>query len=89
MRHGPPLPPRLLVAEDAARYLALPVRAFVRLRLGRVSLGPRVLYDRHALDAWLDAQSGLDSIPDPRSPEDPEAALARFLADQPDAAGRP
>lgn len=83
------LQPRLLGAAEAARYLALPVRAFVRLRLGRVCLGSRVLYDRHVLDAWLDVASGLDSIRDPRSSDDAEAALARFLADQPHASGRP
>lgn len=86
---APPLSPRLLSAQAAAAYLGLPVRAFTRLRLGRISLGPRVLYDRHVLDAWLDAQSGLDSRLSFSSTDEAEAALGRFLADQPHAPGRP
>jgi hypothetical protein len=84
-----PTQPRLITAPEAAAYLSLPLRAFTRLRIGRIALGSRVLYDRHALDAWLDAATGLDSSRGPRSLDDAEAALARFIADQPDASRRP
>lgn len=79
-------PPRLMTAAEAAAYMRLPVRAFERLRLGVVSLGVAVRYDRHALDAHLDAVSGLGpqsppaaGAPPPGADNDtPEDALARF-----------
>ncbi len=87
-----PIAPRLLTAREAAAYLQLPVKTFERLRLGRVALGAAVRYDRFALDAHLDALSGLppQSGPTPaaRAPsadnDDPEAALDRFMARHPD-----
>ncbi|WP_374470958.1 hypothetical protein [Phenylobacterium sp.] len=73
-----PITPRLLTASEAAAYFRLPVTRFRRLRLGEVSLGSKVLYDRHALDAYLDRVSGLDAAGQPASEAD--AALARFVA---------
>ncbi|HVI34476.1 hypothetical protein [Phenylobacterium sp.] len=70
--------PRLLTASEAAAYFRLPVTRFRRLRLGEVSLGAKVLYDRHALDAYLDHISGLGRSGQPISEAD--AALARFVA---------
>lgn len=88
------LKPRLLTAEQAAAYLGgLPVAAFRRLRLGEVSLGPRVFYDRHALDAHLDRASGLAALSPAIGPaaanDDPEAAFARSAPDLSDASRRP
>ena len=83
------LTPRLLSAAEAAAYLNISARAFVRLGVGRVRLGVRILYDRVAIDAWLDGLSAVDSRFDSRPSDDPEAALARFLAREPDAARRP
>ena len=80
------LTPRLLSAREAAAYFQLPVRSFERLRVGRVSLGAKVLYDRVALDSYLDGISGLDSRGETRSASEPEAALARFSAHLDDAA---
>lgn len=70
--------PRLLTASEAAAYFRLPVTRFRRLRLGEVTLGSKVLYDRHALDAYLDRISGLDHAAQPATEAD--AALARFAA---------
>ncbi len=74
--------PRILTAEQAAAYCALPVATFKRLRLGEIHLGATVLYDRRALDAELDAKAGL--TPRPRlsalaanQDDDPEAAFER------------
>lgn len=80
--------PRLLTAPEAAAYLRLPLRTFERLRLGMVRLGAAVRYDRLALDAHLDALSGLAPqsrpqpapAPPPADNDDPEAAFARFSA---------
>ena len=72
------LTPRLLTAQDAAAYFRLGVKAFERLAIGRVSLGAKVLYDRFALDAYLDDLAGL-ARPSPATPadNDPEAAFDR------------
>ena len=85
-----PLPaPRLLDDRAAAAYLSLPVAALKRLGAaqGRVIIDGRVRWDRVALDAWLDGQSGgvatsPATIPPAVANDDPEAALDRFLADQ-------
>lgn len=62
----PGITPRLLTVEQAAAYCNVgrdnfaarvgvsPIRAF----------GNRVLYDRHALDRWLDQQSGIVAVAD-------------------------
>jgi hypothetical protein len=83
-----PVAPRLITAPEAAGYFGLSVKAFERLNVARVCFGARVLYDRHALDAYLDGISGLDSRGRPLPDDDPEAALARFTADLEDAARR-
>jgi hypothetical protein len=70
--------PRLLTAREAAAYFRLSVARFRQLRLGEVSLGSKVLYDRHALDAYLDRVSGLDRVNSPS--DEAEVALARFAA---------
>lgn len=83
------LTPRLLSAKDAAAYFQLPVRRFERLGVGRVCFGAKVLYDRAALDSYLDGVSGLDSGSEARSWNEPEAALARFNAHLDHAPRRP
>ena len=72
--------PRLLSAKEAAAYFQLPVKRFEQLHVGRVCFGAKVLYDRAALDSYLDGISGLDSRTETRSWNEPEAALARFTS---------
>jgi hypothetical protein len=83
------LTPRLLSAKEAAAYFQLPVRRFERLHIGRVCFGAKVLYDRVALDSYLDGVSGLDMRQEPHPPHEPEAALARFTAHLESPSGRP
>ena len=73
-----PITPRLLTAAEAAAYFRLPVSRFRQLRLGEITFGSKVLYDRHALDAYLDRASGLAG-PGPALDE-ADSALARFAA---------
>jgi hypothetical protein len=80
--------PRLLTGRQAAAYFNLPTPQFKGLGVGRVSFGARVLYDRIALDRYLDQLSGLGPTAEPGS-ETAEAALARFTADLAGAARRP
>lgn len=57
----PGLVPRLLTAEQAAAYCGVGRDNF-EARVGVSPLrcfGNRILYDRVALDRWLDQQSGL------------------------------
>lgn len=75
-----PSEPRLLSAKEAAAYFQLPVKRFQKLHVGRVCFGAKILYDRVALDSYLDAIGGLDSRTETRSWNEPEAALARFTA---------
>ncbi|WP_419254460.1 helix-turn-helix domain-containing protein [Caulobacter sp. ErkDOM-YI] len=81
----PALQPRLLTAEEAAAYLNIPKATLVRHAWGIVKVGMFRRYDRYALDAHLDGIGGLNT-PAQRAvngvggPEDPEAALDRFLA---------
>lgn len=71
--------PRLLTAQEAAAYFHLSVKSFERLNVGRVPLGAAIRYDRVALDAYLDEQSGLAKpSPTPHANDDAEAALDRF-----------
>jgi hypothetical protein len=79
--------PRLLTARQAAGYFNLPTPQFEGLGVGRVSFGARVLYDRVALDRYLDQLSGLGATAEPGL-VGAEAALARFTADLAGAAGR-
>jgi hypothetical protein len=77
------LTPRLLSAREAAAYFQLPVRRFERLHIGRVCFGAKVLYDRVALDSYLDGVSGLDLRQEAHHPHEPEAALARSPSGRP------
>lgn len=55
--------PRLLNTEQAAAYCGVGRELFEQ-RVGVAPLklfGSRILYDRVALDRWLDSQSGLPS----------------------------
>lgn len=64
-----PIQPRGLSREDAARYVGISTDKLDQLgRAGvipRVCIGRRVVYDRAALDRWLDRQSGLATAPAP------------------------
>lgn len=51
--------PRLLTDQQAAAYLSVPVATMKRLLTGRIIIEGRVRWDRRALDAWLDRESGL------------------------------
>jgi hypothetical protein len=81
MTAAAPIAPRLLDETEAAAYVGVPLKAFRRDPIGRVVVCGRVRFDRFAIDAHLDNLSGLK--PDLRPSvveDDPEAALARFLA---------
>lgn len=80
MTASPNVTPRLVSVRDAAAYFGLPMTQFQRLRVGRVSFGAKVLYDMRALDAHLDALSGLASPSLTKADNDAEAALERFAA---------
>lgn len=58
-----PLPERrMLSVEQAAEYCGLSANTFrARITVHPVQIGRRVLYDRAALDRWLDSLSGQDS----------------------------
>lgn len=82
--------PRLMTVQEAADYLRLPTRAFERLCIGRVPLGTAIRYDRLALDAHLDALSGLVArSPAQTADNDPEAAFDRSAPGVRHASGRP
>lgn len=83
------LEPRLMTAKEAAAYFHLPVTQFERLGVGRVCFGPKVLYDRQALDAYLDGLNGLRRDSATFADNDPEAALGRFNQRFASAARRP
>ena len=58
---APALAPRLLSLAEAARYCGVSKETFlahVRPQVGPVPIGARILWDRHALDRWLDAAGG-------------------------------
>jgi hypothetical protein len=64
-----PLPdgmmPRLLSRDEAAAYCGVSAGLFEQ-RVGIPAVrcfGTRRLWDRHALDRWLDGVSGLDQAP--------------------------
>lgn len=78
-----PIPRRLLKEDEVADYLGdIPVAEVTRQGIGRVLIGRYARYDRFAIDAWLDARSGLAPATESMNiPEDDaEAALARFQA---------
>jgi hypothetical protein len=81
-------PPRLLTARQAAAYFNLPRPKFEALAVGRVSFGATVLYDRAALDSYLDKLSGITRDAAHWS-DDADAALARFNAHLANPSGRP
>lgn len=78
--------PRLLTEKEAAEYLRLPVTEVRKLAFGHVILGTKHRYDRKALDAHLDRLAGLAPQSAANQDDDPEAELARFIADHPNAA---
>ncbi len=60
-RLPPGITPRLLTADQAAAYCGVGRENF-EARVGVPPLrvfGSRILYDRRALDRWLDRQSGI------------------------------
>lgn len=85
--------PRLLTEKQAAAYLSLPVTEVRKLTFGRLRMGVRVRYDRRALDANLDAMSGLAPLsagaPHDGSPDSAEAAFDRFAESHADVARHP
>lgn len=83
--------PRLLTEAQVAAYLQLPLKEVRKLTFGRLSIGLKTRYDRRALDAELDALSGLapqSRAPAASGPEDdsPDAAFDRFAESHPDVA---
>lgn len=81
--------PRLLTERAVAEYLSLPVCRARKVMAGRLVLEGRVRWDRVAIDRWLDEQRG--AAPDEPANQNmtgPDAALAQFLADTQNAAGR-
>jgi len=86
---APSIPPRLMTAIQAARYLGFKSSQVLK----RIPVEPILVsddgltrtrrYDRKALDVWLDERSGL-AAPEPRSAYDPgveaEAAELEFSA---------
>lgn len=85
-----PVLARLMTADEAAAYLRLPKKAFERLCIARVIMGTSIRYDRVALDAHLDALSGLAArSAAPAANDDPEAAFERSAPDLRHAPGRP
>lgn len=81
--------PRLLTLEQAAEYLNVPRREIHRQGVGRIQLGIRVRYDRAALDAWVDEQSGLARSLPAHEEETSEAAIDRHIEHLRHAARRP
>lgn len=81
--------PRLLTETQAAEYLSLPLTEVRKLTFGRLKVGLKVRYDRRALDATLDALSGLaaqSKVPAVSgSEDDAEAAFDRFAEGRTDA----
>ena len=69
--------PRLLKLAEAAAYLRITQTQLRQLAIGRVIMGARVLYDRHAIDAYLDGLNSLDPQSQPADTDDPEAAFDR------------
>ncbi|RYG17699.1 MAG: DNA-binding protein [Caulobacteraceae bacterium] len=82
--------PRLLTEKEAAAYLSLPVTEVRKLTFGRLRMGVKVRYDRKALDANLDAMSGLAPLSAGAAliapPDTADAAFERFAQSHPDVA---
>lgn len=82
--------PRLLTERAVAEYLSLPLCRARKVMAGRLVLEGRVRWDRVALDRWLDELRG--AKPDAAANQNlsgPDAALAQWLSDTSNAAGRP
>lgn len=74
--------PRLLTEEQAAHYLGdVPIAEVVRQGIGRVRFGRSVRYDRRALDAYLDALSGIAA--QSANDDNPDAAFDRSVQHDP------
>lgn len=77
--HSGTLTPRLLTAKQASEYLNLPNTFFVSLGIGAVKVGRYTRYDRKAIDAFIDAESGMPMLGGHEANE-ADAALERFNA---------
>lgn len=77
-----PLEPRLLDKDLAAAYCGVSVPLFeTSCPVQATRIRGRVLYDRKAIDAWLDSLSGLRAE-SPRSPEEIASRLDDAYAHQ-------
>lgn len=75
-RHSPQqelIPPRLLSLRQAAAYCGVSAPTFQSHVpvMPIEKLGRRLLWDRRALDAWLDRESGLESDSQDEQETDP------------------
>jgi len=73
--------PRLLNIQQASEYLNVPLASIRRSAPGRMIIDGRIRWDRHALDAWINAEVGLGppSAANENS-NDAEDALNEWLA---------
>ncbi len=72
--------PRLLTTKEAAAYLSLSPNSLKKHGPAPVRIGGSLRYDRHALDAWIDALGGgKTQVADPVAVA--EAAALRALED--------
>lgn len=86
MTARPPVTPRLLTADEATAYMGVKSRhSLDRVPVRPVRIGGRVLWDRLALDAWLDGLAGLLPTVPPTAANDvqtdPDAALKAWQAE--------
>ena len=78
--------PRVLKVREAAAYLSISVAELKRFNVGRIHFGSSVRYDKNALDAYLDEQSGLTSRHATHIPsDDAEDAFDRSVPALPNA----
>ena len=70
------IPRRCLSLAEAAEYCGMSPGELTRRGPAPIKSGSRVLYDRYALDVWLDRLSGIG----PDEPEeDPEQTLLKAI----------
>ncbi len=73
------LPPNIakrgLSLDEAAEYCGVSKNTMTRHGPAPIRIGERIVYDRRALDAWLDRLAGLNSMTDGTVIEDPEEQL--------------
>lgn len=81
--------PRLLTDAEAADYLSLPQAAMRRIMSGRVLIDGRIRWDRRALDAWLDRESGLSVSDVQHERNTADEAFDEYIAGAQRAARRP